>query len=412
MPKSVGYLYRKRDSINWWIKLQYPASMCRPMVRKSLGTPDRTEAEIMALPMIQQHKRELYLVRQNVTRKLHVGSVMNRYPLGDSTLEDGTKVFATQTTAVLIRDGVLVAQEDNFLLDLTDVTRTFDPQEANEAKPKRPIDNDLQMLETYLGLKNRNKYYEKEARNTWDLFKKLTGGKLIRNCTRDDARILVGHLQTKARPDKNATIVKKLNYLAAPVNYAIKEGLLTFNPFASVAPQGNDAARRFPFTDAEMTLVCSTLGDMDPEVRRLWVLLATTGMRLGEAFQITKEEAEKGIRKVLIGSKTEQSLRWIPIPDQALMVLPDRITGPLFTSNAKNLGRVLLRVIRKLGINDEGKVLHSLRHRAKDRLRADGCPLHLQYELLGHEERTVAAGYGHGSPMTVLKPWIDKIGLI
>jgi integrase len=53
---------------------------------------------------------------------------------------------------------------------------------------------------------------------------------------------------------------------------------------------------------------------------------------------------------------------------------------------------------------------HSLRHRAKDRLRAEGCPLDIQYELLGHETKTVASGYGHGSPVPLLRKWIDKVG--
>jgi hypothetical protein len=30
--------------------------------------------------------------------------------------------------------------------------------------------------------------------------------------------------------------------------------------------------------------------------------------------------------------------------------------------------------------------------------------------ILGHEERTVAAGYGGGFPVPLLKQWIDKIG--
>ena len=56
-----------------------------------------------------------------------------------------------------------------------------------------------------------------------------------------------------------------------------------------------------------------------------------------------------------------------------------------------------------------GKVAHSLRHRAKDRLRAEGCPLDIQYELLGHETKTVASGYGHGSPVPLLRKWLDKV---
>jgi hypothetical protein len=29
---------------------------------------------------------------------------------------------------------------------------------------------------------------------------------------------------------------------------------------------------------------------------------------------------------------------------------------------------------------------------------------------MGHEEKTVASGYGHGYPVWKLKKWIDQIG--
>lgn len=74
------------------------------------------------------------------------------------------------------------------------------------------------------------------------------------------------------------------------------------------------------------------------------------------------------------------------------------------------LQKILGKFRRDIGITDPAKVTHSLRHRAKDRLRAAGCPMDVQYELLGHEEETVAAGYGRGSPVPLLKEWIDRIG--
>ncbi|MFK5596855.1 tyrosine recombinase XerC [Methylobacterium sp. HMF5984] len=412
--KKADYLYQRPGSQNWWLRLQYPVAMGRQKVQKSLGTADRHEAEIIALPMVQQHKRDLYLHSRNPNLRgmAKVTSISTKYPIGLSKLDDGTEVIATPIEAIMIRDGVVVGREDNFILNAFDQIRTFDPdaREPKAAKAK-PVDNaDSAILETYLSLKTRNPYFNKEARDTWTLFKQLVHGKAITDCSRDDARLLVAHLQAKR--DKRATIVKKLNYLGAPVNYAIKENKLRFNPFSSVAPEDDDSEKRVPFTDSDMALVAAALPTMkDREAALLWVLLATTGMRLGEAFQIKGEESEKGIRKVFVGTKSKQSKRWVPIPDLVMPYLPAKIEGPLFTSNAKNLGRVLHRVIEKVGVKDKGKVLHSLRHRAKDQLRAEGCPLHVQYELIGHEIKTVAAGYGHGSSMRVLKPWIDKISL-
>jgi hypothetical protein len=43
-------------------------------------------------------------------------------------------------------------------------------------------------------------------------------------------------------------------------------------------------------------------------------------------------------------------------------------------------------------------------------LHALRCPRDIQYELLGHEEETVASGYGVGYPVPDLKSWADRIG--
>jgi integrase len=61
------------------------------------------------------------------------------------------------------------------------------------------------------------------------------------------------------------------------------------------------------------------------------------------------------------------------------------------------------------GITDTRKVAaHSYRHRMQDRLRAVGCPSDIREELLGHERKTVAAGYGQGSPVPLLRKWLDR----
>ena len=57
----------------------------------------------------------------------------------------------------------------------------------------------------------------------------------------------------------------------------------------------------------------------------------------------------------------------------------------------------LNRFLDDCGIVDPRKVIHSLRHRAQDRLRAAGCPEDIRWAMLGHEEETVAAGYGGAS---------------
>ena len=123
-------------------------------------------------------------------------------------------------------------------------------------------------------------------------------------------------------------------------------------------------------------------------------------MRLSEAFEIDGEETERGCRYVIVGKKTEQSLRRVPLPAAVLPFVPKAIKGPLFASNDADpsdaASKRLNRFLDDCGITDPRKVVHSLRHRAQDRLRAAGCPEDVRWALLGHEEKTVAAGYGKG----------------
>lgn len=67
----------------------------------------------------------------------------------------------------------------------------------------------------------------------------------------------------------------------------------------------------------------------------------------------------------------------------------------------------LNRFLDNCRIDDPDKVVHSLRHRAQDRLRAAACPQDYRWALLGHEKKTVAEGYGEGF---LVPRWIDRIG--
>ena len=119
---------------------------------------------------------------------------------------------------------------------------------------------------------------------------------------------------------------------------------------------------------------------------------------------------ERGCRYVIVGRKTPQSHRRIPLPAAVLPFLPRTIEGPLFRGGPPAASTRLNKFMNDIGITDPRKVLHSLRHRAQDRLRAAGCPVDYRWTLFGHEEKSVAEGYGLGFPVPLLKRWIDKIG--
>jgi len=183
------------------------------------------------------------------------------------------------------------------------------------------------------------------------------------------------------------------------------------SPFSAIVPERKDAQTRLPLSEADIKLCKRNLSKLGETDRLLFRLLASTGMRLSETFQIDGEEPkEKGCRFVIVGRKTKQSKRRVPLPADVLSYLPKVIKGPLFGGSIPAASKRLNRFLNNSGIVDTDKVIHSLRHRAQDRLRAAGCPPDIREELLGHEKVTVGKGYGIGSPVPMLKRWIDKIG--
>lgn len=90
------------------------------------------------------------------------------------------------------------------------------------------------------------------------------------------------------------------------------------------------------------------------------------------------------------------------MPAGVLPHLP-KVKGRLFAGTPAAASKRLNRFLRDVGIVDPRKVVHSLRHRAQDRLRAVECPQDIRWVLLGHEEKSVAEDYGKGFSVPQLK---------
>jgi integrase len=424
MPKRRrDYIFLRPGSQFWRVRLQRNGKS----VEQSLGTADRALAEVRAMPMIMEHRAKVLAERPRLA-----GAWRPMYEPGRTHPgPDGGSIIATDRQLLhLDSSGRIIGQSDNggMVLQVVagekvlarNITEAY-PTEPEAAaveralrkRPDAPAKNgDDALLEKYLKHKNVTGYYEREARSVWELYKALVG-KPLKDADRDDGRKLVTHFEEQGL--KSATIGKKVGWLSAMVNLAIKENKLKFNPFSAVVPERDDQERRLPFSDADMKVVRRNLNKLNESDQLLVRLLASTGMRLSEAYEIEGEQKERGVRFVIVGKKTEQSLRRVPLPAAVLPHLPKAINGPLFPRDKKDpadaASKRLNRFLDVCGITDASKVIHSFRHRAQDRLRASGCPEDVRWAILGHEEETVAAGYGEGFPVPMLRKWIDRIGI-
>jgi integrase len=402
----------------WWIKLQSPGKR----VEKSLRTSDRKDAEIIALPMIAHHKAALLAARprlETVWRYEYEPSA----DLQNST--NGERVAASATELKFYGlDGKLLRTTPNGgpafqivnLENRLGLPFPVDVQVTEEERARaKPKTDDDAVLETYITHRRITSYNEREARDVWAIFKRLTDNKPLKNCSRDDGRKLVAYFEEHGL--KTKTIEKKIAWLNAAVNLATSEGRhKSINPFSSIIPEDKDKSRRrLPLSDADMKQIKRNLDRLDKPDQLLVRLLASTGMRISEAFEVDGEDKERGVRYVMVGKKTAQSLRRVPLPATVLPYLPKSIKGPLF-DRSKNAdpsdaaSKRLNRFLDDCSIVDKRKVIHSFRHRAADRLRAAECPEDIRWSILGHEEETVADSYGTGFSVPQLKKWIDKIG--
>jgi integrase len=408
--KHGSYLFQRSGSANWYLKLRSPGEK---RCEISLGTPDRREAEIGAMPKIMEHKQRLLDARPRVETTFE-----REYAPGLHTGLDGEKIFATdQQLHYLGEDGhTIIRIEPNGVtvrrlvggpLSAKGEFEAFDA--AYDERPKVATKNsDDAILDTYLNHRGIDGYARREAETVWRTFKELTGNKALRNATRDDGRKLVQHFKDDG--NKSATVAKKLGWLRAAVRLAIKEGQLQFNPFAEVVAEDDDELKRKPLSDADIKICKKNFGNLSASDQLLFRFLATTGARLGEAFQIDGEQTERGVRYCIIGTKTSQSKRRVPFPAGLLPYLPKKIAGALFTGDTAGASKRLNRFLDECGLTDPSIVVHSLRHRAADRLRAYECPIDIRRAILGHEDGSVSEGYGEGFSVKLLRKWIDRIG--
>ncbi|HEX3484982.1 MAG TPA: tyrosine-type recombinase/integrase [Micropepsaceae bacterium] len=435
----MRYLFQRKEGGNFYIKLQPPGGK---LIERSLGTPDLKAAEIAAADLIKQHKALLYQRRQaRVTTFVHKDWIHDYEP-GLHTLPEGGHVMAADTVLTFTDaagkitgtkpNGGPVIHLSGAPLPAAIEFQVFDDAMAGligegRVETDRPkfvaakSHPDDAILETYLKHNGITGTRERQAREVWRIFRTVVD-KPLRECTREDGRAIVSYMEDEAEDKgheaKSATLRRRMVPLVAAVNLAIDEGKHKgINPFAACVPKRDDEDERSPFDDDDMKMIRANLRKLEPNDQLLLRVLATTGMRRGEAFEISSEKAEDGIRYCEVGTKTPQSRRRVPFPKALLPHLPKKITGPLFTGHKDSTGKRLGAFLRDIGINDPDKApMHSFRHRAANRLRRAGIPEDLREAIGGWADgkkkisRKYGNKHGRGFPIKMLKEAIDKIG--
>ena len=169
---------------------------------------------------------------------------------------------------------------------------------------------------------------------------------------------------------------------------------------------------------------------LSKDLKSLWSVLAGTGMRLGEAVGLLREDVffdapvphfviqPSSIRPI----KTTSSQRTVPLVGEALRAAKEAFSGveqtkEIFPRYARPrrtdaASAALMKHIRQ-ETEDSRYSVHGLRHRVSNRLREARTPTDVRHGFLGHANEAVAESTygGREARLKEFPKWAVKVGL-
>ena len=245
----------------------------------------------------------------------------------------------------------------------------------------------------------------------------------LSDISRQDANDLRDHLLTRVSAN---SAVRMLGVVRTAINHAIVEHSLNIpNVFTNLRIKGAGASKldRLPLSDTQVVHL-ETAYSNDTTAWALFVCLRDTGCRVSEIAGLRVKDCDTDKECLIISPtpwrtlKTNNSQRSVPLSQEAIKALQEVSQGkdpeaPLFTQYAKerggdNCSAMMMKRLRTI-ITDKKLTMHSLRHRMKDKLRNTGCPEAVSMAILGHGSNTVAANYGSGYALDVMREHMEKV---
>ena len=245
----------------------------------------------------------------------------------------------------------------------------------------------------------------------------------LSDISRQDANDLRDHLLSRVSAN---SAVRMLGVVRTAINHAIVEHSLNIpNVFTNLRIKGAGASKldRLPLSDTQIVNLEPAYSN-DTTAWALFVCLRDTGCRVSEIAGLRVKDCDTDNGCLSISPtpwrtlKTNNSQRSVPLSPEAIKALEEVSQGkdpeaPLFPRYAKerggdNCSAMLMKRLRTI-ITDKKLTMHSLRHRMKDKLRNTGCPEAISMAILGHGSNTVAANYGSGYALDVMREQMEKV---
>ena len=219
------------------------------------------------------------------------------------------------------------------------------------------------------------------------------------------------------------SIKRMFGSIKAIINLAMAEhGIEGRNPFASIYMPDETPSNRQPIPIDDIRRIQHECVEIDDENRWLLALISDTGMRLSEAAELSLDDIVLDVDvphiKVVAHPwrrvKTKGSERLVPLVGASLWAakriqqydssyaFPRYCDGK--TCNANSASAALNKWMKPRVT--EHKVVHSLRHSMRDRLRAVECPSDIIDQIGGWSSSSIGSSYGKGYELPVLAKWM------
>lgn len=211
--------------------------------------------------------------------------------------------------------------------------------------------------------------------------------------------------------DDPATGVPAARQSLSLLRRALEHGGVEPNPAAKVTAPTYRSPEINPPSAADLLAVCALLA---PHWARLLCVIEGTGMRVGEATSLLGRDVDRGGGRIRVSRERTkgrtQGRRWIPVGAAVLAMLPDadpdRRALPF---RAKSFSAALDRAHAAGAVH---VTPHSLRHRHASRLVAQGLPITVVRERLGHAQPSMTLDvYSHVLLHDGIDPAVDLAAL-
>ena len=424
MPKLPAYVFRRQNG-SYRYKRNVPKKL-RPLIGKDTLYRQLGESysEAMnALPKVHLEIEQLFAAEEMM-------------PANERALAFIRAALGEEVADMVVAGQIVEYSEEEYALnELAKTIKGKLPQEVVRQvyngklqSPPMTLDTSLREYAAYKageGVRDKDaalriKKLRKDLKSSLGEHKLKKGS--LAEITRADANAFRDHLLERMKPN---SVLRNVAVVKAAVNYVITEHSLTIpNVFNGLKIKGVGASveDRHPLTDEHIAIATPCYQD-DPLAWALFITLIDTGARLSEIVGLEVQDVDLQERSITIkpnnirGLKTKGSHRTLPLSHRAAETLQEhrksKEDGAIFPKYVRPRGNdaasaMLMKRLRTI-ITDQKLTMHSLRHRMKDKLRNTGCPEAISMAILGHGSNTVAANYGSGYALDVMREHMEKV---